>query len=218
MPTTLFGRKIRMTHMFDEQGGMIPMTALEIGPCPVVQVKTEDTDGYNAYQIGFGAVKKDKVAKPYAGHFQASGAEPTRYLREVRCESDSDLPEVGTLLSVENFSEGDVVDVTGTSKGKGFAGVMKRHGFRGYKRTHGQMGNRIPGSIGASAYPARVFKGTRMAGRMGGDRISSLGLTIVKIDPENHLIYVKGCVPGPSGRLVEIRASNRGKAKKKKAE
>jgi large subunit ribosomal protein L3 len=137
-------------------------------------------------------------------------------LREVRCNGDEELPEVGSLLSVDTFSEGEFVDVTGTSQGKGFAGVVKRHHFHGQNESHGQMESRVPGSIGASSYPSRVFRGQRMAGRMGGERVTALGLKVAKIDAENHLIYVKGCVPGPPGRLIEIRASNRGKALKKK--
>ena len=215
MNKTLLGRKLRMTHMFDENGRMVPLTALQVGPCPVTQIKTQDSDGYYSYQIGFGDIKEKHVSKPRAGHFEKASVKPTRVLREVRCDSESDLPPLGTTLSADQFAEGDIVDVTGTSKGKGFAGGMKRHGFGGYKATHGQMGSRIPGSIGCSAYPSRIFKGKRMAGRMGGEKKTALGLTIIKVDNENNLIYVRGCVPGPNGRMIEIRESNRGKAKKK---
>ena len=216
MAKTLLGRKLRMTHMFDENGMVIPMTALQVGPCPVVQVKRLDSDGYCAYQIGFGDIREKSVSKPLRGHFEKAGAEPTRYLREVRCTQEDELPEVGVTLSADAFAEGEYVDVTGTSKGKGFAGVVKRHHFGGQKGSHGQMETRVPGSIGASSYPSRVFRGQRMAGRMGGARVTALGLKVAKVDVENHLIYVKGCVPGPPGRLIEIRASNRGKALKKK--
>lgn len=201
--------------MFDEDGTLIPLTALEVGPCPVVQVKRAESDGYCSYQIGFGEIKESRLSQPLAGHFKKASAEPKRFLREVRCETESDLPELGMTLGVDQFAAGDIVDVTGTSKGKGFAGGMKRHGFGGQRRTHGQMGNRVPGSIGCSAYPSRVVKGKRMAGRMGGDKVSALGLTIIKVDSENNLIYVRGCVPGPNGRVIEIRESNRGKARKK---
>jgi large subunit ribosomal protein L3 len=202
-----------MTHMFDENGAVIPLTAIQVGPCPIVQVKRQDGDGYTAYQMGFGEIKEKNVNKPQQGHFKKAGVQPTRYLREVRC-SEEELPEVGATLSVEEFADVQFVDVTGTSKGKGFAGGMKRHGFGGYRRTHGQMGNRIPGSIGSSAFPSRLFPGKRMAGHMGYETITALGLRIAKVDAENHVLYVKGSVPGPNGRLVEIRASNRGKAKK----
>jgi len=214
MSKTLLGRKIRMTHMFDESGALVPLTALQVGPCPVVQVKTPDNDGYGAYQIGFGDIKEKRVTQPNRGHFAKAGADPTRYLREVRCSQD-ELPELGATLSVAEFAEGQYVDVTGTSKGKGYAGVVKRHGFAGYRASHGQMEQRVPGSIGSSAYPSHVLKGKRMSGRMGGDRVCALGLTVAKVDAENHLLYVKGSVPGPNGRLVEIRPSNRGKAKGK---
>lgn len=216
MAKTLLGRKIRMTHMFDETGMVVPLTAIEVGPCPVVQVKNVESDGYCAYQIGFGEIREKHVTKPIAGHFEKSKAAATRILREVRCEPDEDMPQVGVTLLANVFEEGEFVDVTGTSKGKGFAGVVKRHHFGGQRASHGQMESRVPGSIGQSSYPSRVFKGTRMAGRMGGDKVTALGLKVAKVDPENHLIYVKGCVPGPSGRVVEIRASNRGKAHKQK--
>ena len=215
MSKTLLGRKLRMTQMFDESGALVPLTAIEAGPCSVVQVKRDETDGYRSYQIGFGPVKPHRVSKPLEGHFKKAGVTPTRFLREVRCAEDEELPDVGTTLSVDLFNDTVYVDVTGTSKGKGFQGPVKRHGFAGYRATHGQMENRVPGSIGASAYPSRVFKGKRMAGRMGGDTVTALGLEVARIDAENHLLFVKGCVPGPSGRLVEIRASNRGKAKRK---
>lgn len=216
MAKTLLGRKLRMTHMYDENGVVIPMTALQVGPCPVVQVKKTESDGYSAYQIGFGDIKENKVSNPMKGHFDKAGVQSTRYLREVRCNRDDELPEIGTTLSADTFAEGEFVDVTGTSKGKGFAGVVKRHHFLGQAASHGQMETRVPGSIGASSYPSRVFRGQRMAGRMGGSKVTALGLKVAKVDAENHLIYVRGCVPGPPGRLVEIRASNRGKALKKK--
>ncbi|NUN96679.1 MAG: 50S ribosomal protein L3 [Candidatus Omnitrophica bacterium] len=216
MAKTLLGRKLRMTHMFDDNGVVIPLTAIEVGPCPVVQVKRPETDGYCAYQIGFGEARERSVTKALLGHFNKAGVSATRYLREVRCANEAELPEVGATLSVEAFEEGEFVDVTGTSKGKGFQGVVRRHHFGGQRATHGQMESRVPGSIGASSYPSRVFKGTRMNGRMGGARVTVLGLKIAKIDPENRLIYVRGCVPGPDGRVVEIRTSNRGKARKAK--
>ncbi len=216
MTKTLLGRKLRMTHMYDENGVVIPMTALQVGPCPVVQVKKTESDGYSAYQIGFGEIKEKKVSKPLRGHFDKAGVDSTRYLREVRCNKDDELPEIGTTLSADTFAEGEFVGITGTSKGRGFAGVVKRHHFRGQAASHGQMETRVSGSIGASSYPSRVFRGQRMAGRMGGTKVTALGLKVAKVDAENHLIYVKGCVPGPPGRLIEIRASNRGKALKKK--
>lgn len=216
MAKTLLGRKLRMTHMFDDNGVVIPLTAIEVGPCPVVQVKRPETDGYCAYQIGFEEARPRSVTQPLFGHFSKAGVAATRYLREVRCSNEEELPEVGATLSVETFAEGEFVDVIGTSKGKGFQGVVRRHHFGGQRATHGQMESRVPGSIGASSYPSRVFKGTRMNGRMGGARVTVLGLKIAKVDPENRLIYVRGCVPGPDGRVVEIRTSNRGKARKVK--
>lgn len=218
MAKTLLGRKLRMTHMFDDNGAIIPLTALQVGPCPVVQIKRPEKEGYCSYQIGFGEIKDKRVTSPARGHFKKAKSAPTRFLREVRCAVEDELPEIGTTLSAEQFNEGEYVDVTGTSKGKGFAGVMKRHGFSGHRESHGQMERRVPGSIGASSYPSRVFKGTRMAGRMGGDQVTALGLKIARIDTENNLIFVKGCVPGPNGRVIEIRSSNRGKATKKKQE
>jgi len=200
--------------MFDESGAMVPLTALQVGPCPVVQVKKPKADGYSAYQIGFGEIPDKRVNSPRKGHFEKAQVDPTRFLREVRC-AEEELPEPGSTLRVgEVFQEGEFIDITGTSKGKGYAGVVKRHHFGGYKASHGQMEERVPGSIGASSYPSRVFKGQRMSGRMGGDRVTALGLKVAKIDPENHLLFVKGSVPGPNGRLIEIRPSNRGKARR----
>lgn len=204
----ILGRKLGMTRIFDEDGDAIPCTVIEAGPCPVIARLTKEKNGYDAYQVGFGARKKTRTNKPMAGHFERAGVEPTQYLREIRFD-DSEL-EVGKTITVEVFAEGERVDVTGTSRGLGFAGGMKRHHFQGANKTHGQSDRwRAPGSIGQSSYPSRVFKGTRMAGKMGKDKVTVLNLDIVKIIGEQNLMLVKGAIPGHRGALVKIRKSNR---------
>ena len=203
----ILGKKIGMTRIFRDTGEALPVTVIEAGPCPVVAVKTRDKDGYDAYQVGFGKRRKSRINKPRAGHFAGANVEPTQYLREI--QFDGELT-VGDEIKVDSFKEGDWVDVTGVSRGLGFAGGMKRHHFSGGQKTHGQSDRlRAPGSIGQSSYPSRVFKGMRMAGRMGRDRVTVLKLEVVKIIEEQNLILVKGSVPGNKGSLVKVRTSNR---------
>lgn len=200
----LIGKKVGMTSIFDEAGNNIACTVVEAGPCVVTQVKTEDTDGYTALQLGFGEAKVKNTSKALLGHFDKSNTAPKRKVIEFR---NFDVVEkgLGDLITVEEvFAEGDIVNAVGTSKGKGFQGVVKRHGFRGVNdATHGQHNRqRAPGSIGAASYPAKVFKGMRMAGRTGGKRIKMTNLEILKIFPDKNLILVKGAIPGHKGSFV----------------
>ena len=201
----ILGKKLGMTQIFSEDGLAIPVTIVEAGPCKVVQVKTLENDGYSAVQLGFEKKPERLVNKPVMGHFRKHKVEPFRFLREFR-DFPEEYCEVGKEVTVEVFEEGNIVKVTGISKGKGFQGVVKRHGFGGGPRTHGQSDRlRAPGSIGASAFPSRVIKGLRMAGRMGGKQVTVKGLTIVKIDKENNLLFIKGAVPGARNSLLIIR-------------
>jgi large subunit ribosomal protein L3 len=195
-----------MTQIFDDQARAIPVTVIKAGPCQIVQVKTEETDGYSSVQLAFGDIKPSRVTEPVKGHFEKAGVTPTRHLVEVRV-SDPDSYQVGQEINISDvFAKGVLADVTGISKGKGFQGVMKRHNFSGQGAAHGtHKKHRAPGSIGACATPARVFKGTRMAGRMGGDRVTTLNLRVVEIDSERNLLLLMGAVPGPNGSLVLIR-------------
>ena len=198
----LLGKKLGMTQIFDETGRAVPVTVLEVGPCPITQIKTKERDGYEALQLGFGHSKR--LNSPERGHRRPSGAD-SRYLREVRA-SDVDEFRVGQVLDCTLFKEGELVDVTGISKGRGFAGVMKRHGFGGGPKTHGQSDRaRAPGSIGASATPGRVLKGMRMAGQMGNERITTQNLRVAKVDAQRNLVLVRGSVPGSKGGLVMVR-------------
>ena len=198
----LLGKKLGMTQIFDETGRAVPVTVLEVGPCPVTQIKTKERDGYEALQLGFGHSKR--LNSPERGHRRPSGAD-SRYLREVRA-SDVDEFRVGQVLDCTLFKEGELVDVTGISKGRGFAGVMKRHGFGGGPKTHGQSDRaRAPGSIGASATPGRVLKGMRMAGQMGNERVTTQNLRVAKVDAQRNLVLVRGSVPGAKGGLVMVR-------------
>lgn len=207
----ILGKKIGMTQVFDEDGRVIPVTLIEAGPCYVVQKKTEERDGYSAVQLGYGAVRERKINKPLTGHFKRSGTTPLKYLREFRIEGHEELDE-GQEVNVDVFEVGDIVDVTGTSKGKGFAGVVKRHNFAGGIKTHGQSDrHRAPGSIGAGTTPGRVFKGMRMAGRMGGERVTVSSLTVVIVDAEKNLLAVKGSIPGANNSLVMIKATRKGR-------
>ena len=201
----ILGKKLGMTQIFSEDGLAIPVTIVEAGPCKVVQVKTLENDGYSAVQLGFEKKPERLVNKPMMGHFRKHKVEPFRFLREFR-DFPEEYCEVGKEVTVEVFEEGNIVKVTGISKGKGFQGVVKRHGFGGGPRTHGQSDRlRAPGSIGASAFPSRVIKGLRMAGRMGGKQVTVKGLTIVKIDKENNLLFIKGAVPGARNSLLIIQ-------------
>ncbi len=201
----LLGCKLGMTHVFSPDGGTIPVTVVEGGPCTVVQRKTQQRDGYDALQIGFLPRKEKGVAKPLLGHFRKAGVQPFRILREVPLGEGDEAIEPGAVLDSEVFDRGDWVDVTAASKGRGFAGVMKRHGFKGGPGYHGAHFHRAPGSIGASADPARVFPGTRLPGQMGNVRVTQTGLTVVATDPDKNLVLVKGAIPGSKGSLVVIR-------------
>jgi len=203
-PRAILGTKLGMTQVFDEQSRAIPVTVVKAGPVKVTQVKTVATDGYNAIQIAYGDVKK--VNKPAEGHFAAAGVEPARHLIEIRVDDPAQY-EVGQEITVaEVFEQGVKADVSGVSKGKGFAGVMKRHGFSGQGASHGNhKKHRAPGSIGACSTPARVFKGMRMAGRMGGEKVTTLNLEVVGVDAERNLVLLNGSVPGPKGTVVLLR-------------
>ena len=204
MITAIYGKKIGMTQLFDEDGKVIPVTVIEAAPNKVCQVKTTATDGYEAVQLGFGTIKEQKVNKPMAGHFAKQGVEPVRYLREVRV-ADGAEHTVGEEVTVANFAEVKKVDVTGTSKGKGFAGVMRRYGFGGGPGGHGAHFHRAPGSVGQCAYPSRVFKGVRLPGHMGCDTVTTKNLEVVRIDEDMNLIMLKGAVPGGKNGVVRIR-------------
>ena len=204
MINAIYGKKIGMTQIFGEDDNVIPVTVIQAEPNKVCQVKTTATDGYEAVQLGFGAIKPNKVNKPMAGHFAKLGTEPTRYLREVRVEDASEY-KTGDLQTVAAFADVAAVDVTGTSKGKGFAGVMKRWGFRGGPGGHGAHFHRAPGSIGQCSSPSRVFKGVKLPGHMGCDTVTVKNLKVVRIDEDQNLIIVKGAVPGAKGGIVRVR-------------
>lgn len=204
MINAIYGKKIGMTQLFDEEGTVIPVTVIEAEPNKVCQVKTAETDGYEAVQLGFGCIKENKVNKPMAGHFEKQGVEPVRYLREVRVESGAEHT-VGEEVTVANFAEVKKVDVTGTSKGKGFAGVMRRYNFGGGPGGHGAHFHRAPGSVGQCAYPSRVFKGVRLPGHMGCDTVTVKNLEVVRVDEDMNLILLKGAVPGGKNGVVRIR-------------
>lgn len=203
----LLGEKLGMTQVWDENNRVVPVTVVKAGPCVVTQVKTPELDGYSSVQIAFGAIDPRKVNKPASGHFAKAGVTPRRHLVELRT-SDASEYTLGQELAVDTFEVGQSIDVVGTTKGKGYAGVMKRHGFHGVGASHGAHKNhRKPGSIGGCATPGRVFKGMRMAGRMGVDRQTTQNLTIHSIDAENGIILIKGAVPGPKGGIVLVRTS-----------
>ncbi len=212
----IIGRKLGMTQIFAEDGTVTPVTIIKAGPCVVVQTKkASGNDGYNAVQLGFvedKPVKLKNVSKPMRGHFEKTGAgtPPTRILREIRLQ-DEPQESIGDQVKVDVFTDGDKIEVIGKSKGKGFAGTIKRHGFSRGPESHGSMNVRAPGSIGQSAYPSRVIKGTRSSGHMGDDRVTQKGLTIAKVDAENNLIMVRGAVPGANGSLVVVKKSIKNK-------
>ena len=207
--TGILGTKLGMTQVFDETGQVVPVTVVQAGPCVVTAVRTPDNDGYSAVQIGFGEINPRKVTKPVAGLFEKAGVTPRRYIAEIRTEGASEYT-LGQELTAELFAAGQRVDVTGRSKGKGFAGVMKRHHFKGLSASHGtQRKHRSPGSIGACATPSRVFKGVRMAGRMGAERTTVQSLTVHAVDGDKNLLLIKGAVPGPRGGLVVVRSAAR---------
>ena len=204
MVNMILGRKLGMTQVWDENDNVVPVTVIQAGPCTVSQVKTKATDGYDAVQIGFGDIKPKHVNKPLAGHFKAHGVEPMRYLREVRVSEGEEI-SCGDQVTVADFAEVKSVDVTGTSKGKGFQGTIKRWNFSRGPMTHGSRNQRKPGSIGQCAYPARVRKGLHMAGHMGDERVTVKNLKLVRVDAEQNLMLIKGAVPGGKNALVSIR-------------
>ena len=208
----ILGAKLGMTQVWDN-GKVVPVTVVQAGPCVVTQVRTPEKDGYSAVQLAYGAIDPRKVNKPESGHFAKADVAPRRFLVELRTTDASDY-ELGSEVTVEAFEPGQTVDVTGKTKGKGFAGVMKRHGFHGLRASHGvERKHRSPGSIGACATPGRVFKGLRMAGRMGGARYTVQNVRVQNIDAEQNLILVRGAIPGPKGSLVLLRTAAKAKAK-----
>ncbi len=200
----LLGRKIGMSSLFSPEGHQIPVTVLEMGPCVVTQVKTLATDGYNALQVGFLEKRENRIKKPLQGHFRKSGGQGYTFLREISVDDPSGYT-LGQTLTVDMFQAGECVDINGISKGKGFSGVIKRWGFRGGRKTHGSMFHRAPGSVGCSATPSKVIKGRKMPGQYGNRRVTVRNLEIVDIRPEQHLLIVKGAVPGCTSGLVEVR-------------
>jgi len=213
----ILGKKVGMTQVFDDQGQVVPVTIIEAGPCFVAQVKRADRDGYTAIQMGFEEIKPKRLTNPQVQHLKKSNLQPLRYLREFRLTEDDDASyEEGQKVTVDIFEVGEIVDVTGTSKGKGFAGVMKRHHFSGGSTTHGQSDRqRSPGSIGACKTPGRVMKGTRMAGHMGHERVTVQGLKVVMVDAERNLLAVRGAVPGADNALLIIRQARKTRMMKK---
>jgi len=204
----LIGRKVGMTQVFAEDGSHVPVTVIEAGPCPVIEIRTTESHGYDALQIGFGPKKKN-VSKPEAGHFKKANVPPMRVVREIRLEKTEKLQgyQAGQSLTVEMFTPGELVDVVGVTKGKGFQGGVRRYGWAGGDATHGSMFYRAPGSIGASSDPSRVWPGHHLPGRMGGDRRTVLNLSVVRVMPEQNLVLVRGAVPGANGSLVMLRKS-----------
>ena len=201
----IIGRKLGMTQIFGEDGARVPLTVIEAGPCPVTQVKTVESDGYEAVQLGFGAAKPKRLNGPELGHLKKAGAPPVRHLHEFSPEELGGEVAVGDVVTVEPFEPGQMVRVTGTSKGKGYAGTIKRHNFKRGPKSHGSHNIRQPGSIGAAAYPARVFKGMRMSGHMGARQVTQRGLQIIDRDPQRNLLLVRGAVPGGIDGIVIVR-------------
>ena len=207
MQKAIIGKKLGMTQLFDEKGNVVPVTVVEAGPCVVSQKKTVETDGYEAVQVGYGDLKVSKVNKPMKGHFDKADVAPKKYLREFRLEDISAL-NVGDIIKADTFAEGDKVDVVGTSKGKGTAGVIKRWNFGRLKESHGTGPvHRHAGSLGACSSPSRVFKGKKLAGHLGAERVTVQNLAVVKVDVENNIIAIKGAIPGPKGGIVTIANS-----------
>ena len=206
----LIGKKLGMTQIFDEQGKVIPVTVIEAGPCVVAQVKTVETDGYNAIQLGFGDVKESKINKPEKGHFAKSKLSPKKHLREFRLDSVENI-NVGDELKADTFTAGDQLDIQGTSKGKGFQGVIKRHGQSRGPMGHGSMYHRRPGSMGPTSTPGRVFKGKKLPGHMGSQTITIQNLEVVRVDLDKNVILVKGSVPGAKGAILKLKTSVKSK-------
>ncbi|MFE3001301.1 50S ribosomal protein L3 [Nocardia sp. NPDC059246] len=209
----ILGTKLGMTQVFDEKNRVVPVTVVKAGPNVVTQIRTVERDGYSAVQVAYGAIDPRKVNKPVSGQFAKANVTPRRHIAELRLADVSNL-EVGQELNADVFEEGGYVDVTGTSKGKGFAGTMKRHGFRGQGASHGaQAVHRRPGSIGGCSTPGRVFKGMRMSGRMGNDRVTTQNLSVHKVDAENGLLLIKGAIPGRTGGIVIVKSAVKGGAR-----
>ena len=205
MKKAILGKKIGMTQIFDENGRVIPVTAIEAGPCTVIQIKTVDNDGYQAVKLGFGEVKEKKLIKPTKGHFTKANVTPKKHLREFRLEEIS--YNVGDEIKADIFAAGDAVDITGTSKGKGFQGVIKRHGQSRGPMGHGSMYHRRPGSMGSTSTPGRVFKGKKLPGHMGMETVTIQNLDVVRVDMDKNVILVKGSVPGPKGAILKIKSA-----------
>ena len=206
----ILGKKIGMTQVWDADNRVVPVTVIKAGPCRVVQIKTPERDGYSALQLAFGDVKQSRLTKPELGHFASAGVEPGKHIAEMRVDDTTPF-SVGQVIEADVFAKGEIVDVTGISKGKGFAGGMQRHNFSGQKASHGNhKKHRAPGSVGACATPARVLKGTRMAGQLGHQRVTTLNLEVVEGDAERGLLLVRGSVPGPAGGLVFVRTAVKG--------
>jgi large subunit ribosomal protein L3 len=208
MSLGILGKKLGMSQLFDEQGRAVPVTLIEAGPCRITQLKSADTDGYAAVQIGFELIREKLINKPSKGHLSKSGDDLLRHLREYRVENSSEF-ELGASITVDDFEKGQKVDVSGDSMGRGFAGYQKRHGFSRGPMSHGSKNHRLPGSTGAGTTPGRVYPGKRMAGRMGGKKVTTRGLEILKIDNDHNLLVVKGSVPGKPGSLLNIRPAKR---------
>lgn len=203
MSVGILGTKLGMTQIFDETGRAVPVTVVQAGPCPVTQIKTAQTDGYNAIQVAYGDVKEKALSRPELGHLKKSDTSPRRHLREYRVQDVGEF-ELGSTITADRFAEGQLVDVIGTSIGRGFAGYQKRHNFKRGPMAHGSKNHRLPGSTGAGTTPGRVFPGKRMAGQMGSERVTIRKLTVVKIDAERNLLLIKGAVPGKPGALLNI--------------
>ena len=208
MSLGILGKKLGMSQLFDDQGRAVPVTLIEAGPCRITQLKSADTDGYAAVQIGFELIREKLINKPSKGHLSKSGDDLLRHLREYRVENSSEF-ELGASITVDDFEKGQKVDVSGDSMGRGFAGYQKRHGFSRGPMSHGSKNHRLPGSTGAGTTPGRVYPGKRMAGRMGGKKVTTRGLEILKIDNDHNLLVVKGSVPGKPGSLLNIRPAKR---------
>ena len=208
MSLGILGKKLGMSQLFDDQGRAVPVTLIEAGPCRITQLKSADTDGYAAVQIGFELIREKLINKPSKGHLSKSGDDLLRHLREYRVENSSEF-ELGASITVDDFEKGQKVDVSGDTMGRGFAGYQKRHGFSRGPMSHGSKNHRLPGSTGAGTTPGRVYPGKRMAGRMGGKKVTTRGLEILKIDNDHNLLVVKGSVPGKPGSLLNIRPAKR---------
>jgi len=208
MSLGILGKKLGMSQLFDDQGRAVPVTLIEAGPCRITQLKSADTDGYAAVQIGFQLIREKLINKPAKGHLSKSGDDLLRHLREYRVENSSEF-ELGASITVDDFQQGQKVDVSGDTMGRGFAGYQKRHGFSRGPMSHGSKNHRLPGSTGAGTTPGRVYPGKRMAGRMGGKKVTTRGLEILKIDNDHNLLVVKGSVPGKPGSLLNIRPAKR---------